>query len=94
MVANFTQYGLSGHYGDVIACDFSQSPWRTELRQGLLKVISFDTQLLFVLMFWLVAWFCSLICLRFGTFFLLSIAYFLPTVECTDYLRSVVFFRN
>jgi hypothetical protein len=33
MIANFMQYGLSGRYGDVIACDFSLSPWRTELRQ-------------------------------------------------------------
>ena len=34
MFANFKQYGLSSRYGDVIACDFSLSPWRTELRQA------------------------------------------------------------
>jgi len=32
MVANFRQYGLTGHYGDVIACDFSKSPWRPALQ--------------------------------------------------------------
>lgn len=29
MIANFQQYGLTSQYGDVIACDFSKSFWRS-----------------------------------------------------------------
>ena len=32
MIANFEQYGLTSSYGDVIACDFSKSPWRQDLK--------------------------------------------------------------
>jgi len=36
MSANFEQYGLTDRYGDVIACDFSRSPWREDLNFDLI----------------------------------------------------------